>query len=220
MPRTLLFDLDGTLIDSIELIRRSYDHTLRVHLGREMDQREWLSGLGRPLKWQFAQFTADAREVDAMVATYREWNLAHHDELVTPYPGVLDAVRALHARGAVLGIVTSKLHASARRGLTHCGFDPDWFGVVIGSDDVADHKPHPAPVLAALAKLGRDASSAVMVGDSPHDLASGRAAGTRTAAVAWGPFDHAELRACAPDHWLESGAALTRLYVPTTSPST
>ena len=98
-------------------------------------------------------------------------------------------------------------------------FDPDWFGVVIGSDDVADHKPHPAPVLAALAKLGRDASSAVMVGDSPHDLASGRAAGTRTAAVAWGPFDHAELRACAPDHWLESGAALTRLYDPTTSPS-
>jgi pyrophosphatase PpaX len=210
MPRTVLFDLDGTLIDSIDLIRRSYDHTLRVHLGRAMEQSEWLSGLGRPLRWQFAQLAADEREVDAMIATYRAWNLAHHDELVVPFPGVLEAVRALHERGAALAIVTSKAHASARRGLAHCGFG-DLFDVVIGVDDVTEHKPHPAPVLAALSQLGRDARSAVMVGDSPHDLASGRAAGTRTAAVAWGPFEAAELRATEPDHWIGTPGDLLQL---------
>lgn len=211
MADTVLFDLDGTLIDSIELIRRSYDHTLRVHLGRAMDEREWLSGLGRPLVWQFAQFTGDPREVEAMIATYRAWNLANHDVLVRPYPGVTEAVRALHARGVALAIVTSKANASARRGLAHCGLDGA-FDVVIGVDDVTEHKPHPRPVLAALERLGRAASTAVMVGDSPHDLAAGRAAGTRTAAVAWGPFEHAELRASDPDHWIETPSELERLF--------
>lgn len=210
MPRTVLFDLDGTLIDSIDLIRRSYDHTLRIHLGRAMEEGEWLSGLGRPLRWQFAQLAADEREVDAMIATYRTWNLAHHDELVVPFPGVVEAVRTLHERGAALAIVTSKAHASARRGLAHCGFG-DLFDVVIGVDDVTEHKPHPAPVLAALAKLDRAANSAVMVGDSPHDLTSGRSAGTQTAAVAWGPFEAAELRATEPDHWIASPSDLLQL---------
>ncbi|MBI5364722.1 MAG: HAD-IA family hydrolase [Planctomycetes bacterium] len=210
MARTVLFDLDGTLIDSIELIRRSYEHTLRAHLGRGMEQAGWLAGLGRPLAWQFAQCARDASEIEAMITTYRAWNLAHHDELVRPYPGIVDAVRALHARGAALAVVTSKAHASARRGLRHCGFG-DLFEVVIGVDDVKEHKPHPAPVLAALRSLQREANTAVMVGDSPHDLTSGRAAGTKTAAVAWGPFEAVELRASEPDHWIETPMQLVRL---------
>lgn len=210
MTRTVLFDLDGTLIDSIELIHRSYEHTLRTHLGRGMERAEWLAGLGRPLAWQFAQCVRDPSEVDAMIATYRAWNLAHHDELVRPYPGVTEAVRALHARGVALAIVTSKANASARRGLAHCGLD-GVFDVVIGVDDVTEHKPHPRPVLAALERLGREAATAVMVGDSPHDLASGRAAGTKTAAVAWGPFEHAELRAAGPDHWVPEPEGLRAL---------
>jgi pyrophosphatase PpaX len=208
---TVLFDLDGTLIDSIELIRRSFVHAHRVHLGVVPDEREFVSGLGRPLRWQFAQVVEDPAEVEAMIATYREFNLAHHDELVTVYPGAVEAVARLAERGARLAIVTSKLHASAERGLVHCGFDLGLFGAIVGVDDVTEHKPHPQPVLRALELLGADAAGAVMVGDSPHDLAAGRAAGTRTGAVAWGPFPHAELRATAPDVWLATPPAIAHL---------
>jgi len=204
-PRTIdtcLFDLDGTLIDSIELIRQSYAHTLREHGLPEVDHAHWLAGLGRPLSWQFNQFTQDPREVEAMIATYRVYNLARHDEMITPFAGALEAVRELKSRGVKLGIVTSKLRSGAHRGLKHCGFE-GLFDVIVGSDDVARHKPEPEPVLSALSQLRADATSCVMVGDSPHDLASGRSAGTATAAVAWGPFPVDELRATRPDYWLD-----------------
>lgn len=205
-----LFDLDGTLIDSIELIQRSYAHTLREHRGYEPPLEFWLQGLGRPLRWQFAHFTQDPTEIEAMVATYRAFNLARHDAMVRAFDGGVDAVRALKQRGVKLGVVTSKLQAGAQRGLKHCGYD-GLFDVIVGADDVADHKPHPAPVLLALERLGAKAGDAVMVGDSPHDLASGRGAGTLTAAVSWGPFPRAELLATAPDHWLETTADIARL---------
>ena len=199
----VLFDLDGTLIDSIELIRQSYAHTLRAHRDFEPPMDFWLQGLGRPLRWQFAHFTEDASEIEAMVATYRAYNLAHHDAMVTAFPGAVAAVEQLRARGVKLAIVTSKMRAGARRGLDHCGFGA-LFDVIVGADDVSDHKPHPAPVRLALEQLGVAAERAVMVGDSPHDLASGRAAGTRTAAVAWGPFPRDQLLATEPDYWLET----------------
>ena len=208
---TVLFDLDGTLIDSIELIRQSYVHTVAAHGLPERDAAFWLAGLGRPLRWQFAQFTADPAEIEAMVATYRAYNLAHHDALVTAFPGAVEAVRELHSRGIRLGIVTSKFRAGATKGLRWCGFDEHWFGSIVGADDVTEHKPHPAPVLKALSDLGVSAERAVMVGDSPHDLASGRSAGAKTAAVAWGPFSREELLATKPEHWLEEPRDIARL---------
>ncbi len=199
----VLFDLDGTLIDSIELIRQSYAHTLREHRDFEPPMDFWLQGLGRPLRWQFAHFTQDASEIEAMVATYRAFNLEHHDAMVTAFPGAVAAVQRLRDRGVELAIVTSKMRAGARRGLEHCGFG-SLFDVIVGADDVSNHKPHAAPVLLALEQLGVSPEHAVMVGDSPHDLASGRSAGARTAAVAWGPFPREQLLATAPDYWLET----------------
>lgn len=207
--QTWLFDLDGTLLDSIELILTSYRHTLTIHRGGPGDDDVWLAGLGTPLWEQFRTFTDDRGEIDAMMATYREHNLAHHDTMVREYPGVNAAVETLRGR-ARLGIVTSKLHSGAQRGLAFLGME-DWFDIVIGADDVEQTKPHPEPVLTALARLGGDPATTVFVGDSPHDMASGRAAGVRTAAALWGPFPRDHLVPHDPDHWLDHPDALTRI---------
>jgi pyrophosphatase PpaX len=207
---TFLFDLDGTLIDSIELILRSYRHTMRLHRGHEPSDDVWMQGLGTPLWVQFRHFTEDPAEIEAMVATYRAYNLAHHDELVRPYDGVVEAVLALRDRGKTLGLVTSKMRSGALRGLRVAGLE-DAFQVIVGADEVIHPKPHPEPVLMALERLGAPAAGAVFVGDSRHDVECGRAAGVKTAAVLWGPFDRAYLEDLEPDYWLETPADLTLL---------
>jgi pyrophosphatase PpaX len=199
---TFLFDLDGTLIDSIELILRSYRHTMRAHRGYEPPDDVWMEGLGTPLWVQFRLWSDDESEIKAMVETYREYNLAHHDELVRPYDGVVEQVRKLHAGGKTLGLVTSKMRGGALRGLRVAGLE-DAFDVLVGSDDVARPKPHPEPVLTALSLAGRMAADAVFIGDSRHDIECGRAAGVKTAAVLWGPFDREHLEDLDPDYWLE-----------------
>ena len=207
---TFLFDLDGTLIDSIELILRSYRHTMRLHRGHEPSDDVWMEGLGTPLWVQFRHFTEDPAEIEAMVATYRAYNLAHHDELVRPYDGVVEAVRALRARKKTLGLVTSKMRSGALRGLRVAGLE-DAFQVIVGADEVTHPKPHPEPVLMALERLRAPAAGAVFVGDSRHDVECGRAAGVKTAAVLWGPFDRAHLADLEPYYWLETPADLTLL---------
>ena len=198
---TFLFDLDGTLIDSIELILRSYRHTMKIHRGIEPPDDVWMAGLGTPLWVQFRTWTEDEAEIRAMVATYREYNLAHHDALVRPYDGVVERVRALRTGGGRLGLVTSKMRQGALRGLAVAELS-DVFDAVVGSDDVTHPKPHPEPVLKAIELLGADPASTVFIGDSRHDLECGRAAGVRTAAVLWGPFDRAHLDDLEPDYWL------------------
>lgn len=208
--KAVLFDFDGTLIDSTRLIIESYHHTMRIHRGTTLPDSEWIAGLGTPLRVQFRRFTDDPAEVQRMIETYREWNLAHHDEMVRAFPGAVDAVTGLKAKGAQLGIVTSKNRHGVERGLTLCGFD-GLFDEIVTSDDLEASKPDPAPVLAALARLDVPALSALFVGDSPHDIAAGRDAGTRTAACLWGPFERATLAAERPDYWLNSFRELVPL---------
>jgi pyrophosphatase PpaX len=198
----VLFDFDGTLVDSIRLIIESYHHTMRVHGLAPQPDAFWIEGLGTPLRVQFRRFADEEAEVERLIATYREWNLAHHDARVRAFPGALDAVRALRSRGARLGIVTSKNRHGLQRGLDLCGFT-GLFDVLVTSDDPVESKPSPQPVLAALAPLGAAPAETLVVGDSPHDIASGRDAGAATAACLWGPFSREQLGAERPDHWLE-----------------
>ena len=215
MLTTFLFDLDGTLIDSIDLILRSYRHTMQIHRANAPLPPDdvWMKGLGTPLWVQFRHWTDDETEIAAMVATYRAYNLTHHDALVRPYDGVVEEVVKLQRKGMRLGLVTSKLKDGAMKGLRLAGLDQA-FEIVIGAGEVTNPKPHPEPVLKALELLGAAPERTVFIGDSRHDLECGRAAGVKTAAVLWGPFDRSHLADLSPDYWLEKPEDLRQLYQP------
>jgi len=205
--RTFLFDLDGTLLDSIELILTSFHHTSRVHLGRELPNDHWLAGVGTPLRDQLAQVAASAEALDAMLTTYREYNLTHHDSMAKPFPGVVELVRELHGNGANLALVTSKLRTGAERGLRLLELEGELV-VRVCADDVRNGKPHPEPVFRARDALGAPAEDAVFIGDSTHDIEAGRRAGVRTVAVGWGPFPRQALEAAEPDHFIDRPSQL------------
>jgi pyrophosphatase PpaX len=208
--QTVLFDLDGTLIDSIRLILDSYHHTLATHGIPPRTDEDWLRGVGTPLYVQFAEWRDDFGKLEAMVATYREYNLARHDSMVTVYPGVLAAVGSIRAAGCRTGLVTSKNRQGALRGLTLVRLEA-MMDVLVCADEVTNPKPHPEPVEKAVALLGADPGTTVYVGDSIHDMVSGRAAGVRTAAALWGPFGREHLELATPDYWLETPADLLTL---------
>jgi pyrophosphatase PpaX len=199
---TVLFDLDGTLIDSVRLILDSYHHTLATHGLPPRSDEEWLEGVGTPLTAQFGALQNTAGMLDALIATYREYNLKHHDRMVTVYPGVVDVVRELKEDRIATGLVTSKNRSGALRGLTLARLEL-LMDVLVCADEVENPKPHPEPVEKAVRLLGADPATTVYVGDSIHDMRSGRAAGVRTAAVLWGPFGRRHLEGAQPDYWLE-----------------
>lgn len=198
-PSTVLFDLDGTLIDSVDLIIDSYHHTFRQHGLALTSREELIEGIGTPLVAVFGRMTDQRAEIDAWIATYREFNLAHHDTRIRAFPGVVDMVKRIHGKGRTLGVVTSKNNAGARRGLRLVGLE-DLMSVVVGADDVTRHKPDPEPVERALTSLGVAPANAIFVGDSHHDVASGKAAGVRTIAVSWGPISRDRLALAEPDY--------------------
>ena len=201
-PLAVLFDLDGTLIDTIELLLECARHTFHGRTPAPTDE-EWIAGIGTPLRKQFAAYTSSDEEMEELTQRYRAFQREHHDRLTTAFPGVLEVLDELEAKGHPMGIVTSKSNEMMDRGL-------EWVGIMrhmktrIGMDNAKRHKPDPHPVQAALEELGYEPREAVFVGDSPHDIASGNAAGVTTIAALWGPFTREQLEPYRPDYYLRS----------------
>ena len=210
MPTTLLFDLDGTLIDSITLIVESARHAFSSRGCPAPSDAEWVAGVGMPLRTMFEMHAPSPDRVDDLIAGYREYQLENHDRLVTPYPTVVETLSLLHSRGHPIAVVTSKVDWLALRGLEHVGLK-DFVDLIVGSDATTRHKPDPAPVLHALEKLGRDPHDALFVGDSPYDIQAGNAAGVTSVAALWGPFTREQLESSEPDFWLNEMADLPAL---------
>jgi pyrophosphatase PpaX len=201
--RTVLFDLDGTLVDSLDLILESFRHTMRLHFGEAPSDQMWLRTLGTPLRAQFREVADTDEEVQSLIDTYIEHNHREHERLIRPYDGVGETLLALRRRGFRLGVVTSKALRGTELSLAACRLRLDWFEVVVTSDEPVPHKPDPAPLNLALERLNEGPGAAVYVGDSVWDIRAGRAAGMRTAGALWGPFSPIELAAEKPDLLLE-----------------
>ena len=204
----LLFDLDGTLVDSADLIVESWRHTMRDHFGEVPPDEVWLRTFGMPLRAQFRDFADTDQEVQAMVDTYVKHNHREHDALIRSFVGVRETLIALRRQGTRIGIVTSKAARGTAMGLAACDLDASWFDVMVTSDEPIPHKPDPAPVQLALDRLGVEAEDAAFVGDSVWDLRAGRAAGVQSVAALWGPFDRQLLAAEDPDHMLDDISGL------------
>ncbi len=178
---TILFDLDGTLLDTKELINRSFIHTFEHFRPDYMLTDEELdSFFGPSLKQTFSRYSEDSDEIDEMIKYYREFNVAAHDEMVKAFPGTKSVVKALHRKGYHLGVVSSKKTDLVEHGLSLFGIK-ECFDVIIGEEDVAKPKPDPEGILRAMKEL--NATKAMYVGDGVGDIQAGQAAGIDTVGV-------------------------------------
>jgi len=198
-PRAVLFDLDGTLIDSIPLIVASMRHAFAGR-ARAPSVPEWVALIGTPLDAMIRRWAADEADVALLKERYKEHQWEHHDAMVRAFPGVPGVLEALGARGVRMAVVTSKLEPSARRSLEFLGLLAH-FEALVGLESTTRHKPDPEPVRFALGALSVGAAEAAFVGDSPHDMRAGNAAGVATVATLWGPFTRADLAPAHPRAW-------------------
>ncbi len=194
----VLFDLDGTLIDTYALILESFRHATTQVLGHTFPDEVLMAKVGTPLVEEMKDFTDDPAQQDELVRVYRAYNEAIHDERVRAFPGVAELLDDLHARGLLIGVVTSKRGALARRGVDVCGLGAH-VEFTIGSDECPQHKPDPAPILMGCERLGLAPAECAYVGDSPFDIQAGNAAGCLTVAATWGMFPAEALMAQGPD---------------------
>jgi pyrophosphatase PpaX len=179
----VLFDLDGTIVDSGWIILASYRHATTTVLGRDYPDDVLLARVGAgDLEEQMREF--DAERSDELARAYREFYAPLHSELQA-FPGMLELLHRLDEEGRTLGIVSAKRHDIVQLALDALGFG-DTLDIVVGSDEAPRGKPHPDQILLALNRLGADPDQTAYVGDAPFDVAAAKAAGVHAVGVTWG----------------------------------
>jgi pyrophosphatase PpaX len=206
--RNILFDLDGTLLDTNELIIQSFKHTYKTHLNRQVDNEDIIKNFGEilniTLDRDFGECSGEA------IKTYRNFQTGNFEKLITIREGVKEGIIELRRQGYMLGIVTSRLNDSASRGLKHFGL-MEYFDVIIGADDTQIHKPDPTPALMALKKLGGKPCETLLVGDSPYDVLCGKNAGIASVVVGWTALPMDMMLKHEPDYVVDSMEELLAL---------
>jgi pyrophosphatase PpaX len=199
--RALLFDLDGTLIDTVALILSSFRHATNEVLGAALPDEVLMQNVGVPLAIQMREFAPE--HADELLRVYREHNSRIHDDMVAEYPGTRETLERMASRGFPMGVVTSKGTPMARRGLDAFGLG-DFFEVLVTSDDVDIYKPDPYPLRYAAELIGIPVEECLYLGDSPHDMSAALAAGSVSVAALWGAFGPEAVLQPGPEYALSS----------------
>ncbi|WP_102344899.1 pyrophosphatase PpaX [Bacillus sp. Marseille-P3661] len=205
---TLLFDLDGTLIDTNNLIITSFVHTLEHYFPGQYTREDVLQFIGPTLYETFS--TLNPEKAEEMMQVYRKFNHEKHDELVTEFETVYDTIQYFHEKGYKLGIVTTKIRTTVEMGLRLTKLD-QFFDVIVTLDDVKRAKPDPEPIQLAMKQLNAVPEHTIMVGDNHHDIEGGKNAGTYTAGVAWSAKGPEYLKSYNPDFMLEKMSDLIEI---------
>ncbi len=218
----VLFDLDGTLADTRELILHTFREVWKTHFGYCPEDAVFAATVGLPLVQSLDMLVAagptlvpvEQREalIGRLLQHYTELNLALHDAMIAPFEGVTDMLDALTERGHKLGVVTSKRRRGALMSLQALGLEK-YFQTIVTTEDTTRHKPHGDPVEHAVAALGCEASQSYYVGDAPFDLQAGHAAGVKPVAATWGAHDVDALLAERPHAVVNSPGEVVRLFI-------
>lgn len=205
---TLLFDFDGTLLDTNELIIQTFQTVLNTHYPGRYEREDILPFLGPTLRETFDSI--DPAKTEELMDEYRTWNMANHDAFASEFDGVSETLRQLKSSGFKMAIVSTKRNNMVMKGLRLMDAE-DLFDTVVGLDDVQHAKPHPEPLLVAMERLNSTPGETLMIGDNMHDILGGKNAGVRTAGVAWSAKGEQFIREQEPDFVLQHISDLLRI---------
>lgn len=204
----IFFDLDGTVLDTNNLILTSFRHVFKETLDLDVGDEELLQYFGEPLLTTLQRYSTE--KADEMLLAYREYNIGRHDEMVTVFDQIEECIKELHHMGATLAIVTSKYKALALRGLKL--FDLDrYFSAIIAMDDTEKHKPLPDPILKALEVLDADPEKTIMIGDSIFDIQCAKAAHVDSILVNWSMAQGAQAKNIDADYFVSNPMEIINL---------
>ena len=180
---TVVFDFDGTIMDTNKVIMLSWQHTFNTIKGHDGDVDYILSTYGEPL-WLSMENTFPEVPVDEAVEIYRAYHRSNFSSLIELFPGTKEMVAEVKRRGYKTGLATSRVHETTMKGLDQFGIR-DYFDVIVTVEDVTKHKPDPESLLITLDKLGSKPESSAMLGDTRFDILCGRNAGATSILVGW-----------------------------------
>jgi len=200
---TVLFDFDGTIMDTNDIIIKSWQHTFQTLEGRERSLEEILETFGEPLRITMERILPDF-DTEKAIEIYRSYQFEHYRELIELFPGMKELIEGLKQEGYKLGVVTSRLRNSTEIGLKKYGLI-GCFGTIVTADDTNKHKPDPEPIRIALKKLNSEPQETIMIGDSMFDVLCAQNAGVEAVLVSWAMATDAQsrLQDVKPEHVIE-----------------
>lgn len=202
MIEAVLFDLDGTIVNTNNLILNSFRHAFKTHFeNMDIKDEEIVKLFGEPLKKSMEKYGKE--NVDKLIDIFHEYNESNHDELTESFQGVEDTLKRLKENGIKLAIVTSKRRVMVERSLNLFKLK-DYFEVIITPEDTKIHKPFGEPALKACELLKVSPSQSLMVGDSHNDILCGKNAGNKTCLVKYTMLPLEELLKYSPDFVIDN----------------